>query len=81
VVPLNALLQERGHQTVGSGHAIAVQNFFENFSMMLMVGIYVLMTRAGLSAVAAATGFGVLVTLSIVALSWVRLGQKSNEPG
>lgn len=81
VVPLNALLQERGHQTVGSGHAIAVQNFFENFSMMLMVGIYVLMTKAGLSAVAAATGFGVLVTLSIAALSWVRLGQKNKEPG
>jgi LPLT family lysophospholipid transporter-like MFS transporter len=75
VVPLNALLQERGHQTVGSGHAIAVQNFFENFSMMLMVGIYVLMTRAGLSAVAAATGFGVLVTLAIGMLSWVRIRQ------
>lgn len=73
VVPLNALLQERGHQTVGSGHAIAVQNFFENFSMMLMVGIYVLMTRAGLSAVAAATGFGVLVTLAIGMLSWARI--------
>ncbi len=73
VVPLNALLQERGHQTVGSGHAIAVQNFFENFSMMLMVGIYVLMTRAGLSAVAAATGFGVVVTLAISVLSWMRL--------
>lgn len=73
VVPLNALLQERGHQTVGSGHAIAVQNFFENFSMMLMVGVYVLMTRAGLSAVAAATGFGALVTLSIALLSWVRI--------
>lgn len=75
VVPLNALLQERGHQTVGSGHAIAVQNFFENFSMMLMVGIYVVMTKAGLAAVAAATGFGALVTLSIGILSWVRIRQ------
>ncbi|MES2637118.1 MAG: lysophospholipid transporter LplT, partial [Pseudomonadota bacterium] len=34
VVPLNALLQERGHETVGAGNAVAVQNFFENFCMM-----------------------------------------------
>ena len=76
VVPLNALLQERGHETVGSGHAIAVQNFFENFSMMIMVGIYVLLTKSGLSAVAAATGFGVVVTVAIAVLSWMRF-QKS----
>ncbi|HEU0188126.1 MAG TPA: lysophospholipid transporter LplT [Gallionellaceae bacterium] len=77
VVPLNALLQERGHQTVGSGHAVAVQNFFENFSMMLMVGVYVVMTKAGLPPITAATGFGLLVTLAIGLLSWMRL--KKNQ--
>jgi LPLT family lysophospholipid transporter-like MFS transporter len=73
VVPLNALLQERGHETVGAGHAIAVQNFFENLCMLLMVGIYVLMTKAGVSVVAAATGFGALVLTGIALLAWWRV--------
>lgn len=73
VVPLNALLQERGHETVGAGHAIAVQNFFENLCMLLMVGVYVLMTKAGVSVVAAATGFGALVLTGIGLLAWWRM--------
>lgn len=73
VVPLNALLQERGHESVGAGHAVAVQNFFENLSMLLMVGFYVLMTKSGVSVISAATGFGVLVLLSIALLAWWRL--------
>lgn len=76
VVPLNALLQERGHETVGAGHAIAVQNFFENLCMLLMVGGYVLMTKAGVSVVAAATGFGALVLTSIVLLTWWRISTR-----
>jgi len=76
VVPLNALLQERGHETVGAGHAIAVQNFFENLSMLLMVGVYVLMTKAGISVVAAATGFGGLVLTGIAVLAWWRLSKR-----
>lgn len=75
VVPLNALLQERGHETVGAGHAIAVQNFFENLSMLLMVGVYVLMTKAGISVVAAATSFGVLVLTGIALLAWWRVSK------
>lgn len=77
VVPLNALLQERGHTSVGAGHAIAVQNFFENLSMLLLVGFYVLMTKAGISVVAAATGFGALVLIAISILAWWRLSNKS----
>ena len=65
VVPLNALLQDRGHQTVGTGHAIAVQNFFENITMLLMVGFYVLLIKAGISVVTAATVFGALVLAEI----------------
>ncbi len=72
VVPLNALLQERGHETVGAGHAIAVQNFFENLSMLLMVGFYVLLTKAGVPVVTAATGFGALVLTGIALLAWWR---------
>ena len=73
VVPLNALLQERGHETVGAGHAVAVQNFFENLSMLLMVGFYVLLTKAGVTVVTAATGFGALVFIGIMLLAWWRV--------
>jgi LPLT family lysophospholipid transporter-like MFS transporter len=76
VVPLNALLQERGHETVGAGHAIAVQNFFENLTMLLMIGVYVLLIKSGISVVAAATGFGALVLLGIGLLAGWRLARR-----
>ncbi len=75
VVPLNALLQERGHETVGAGHAIAVQNFFENLTMLLMIGVYVLLIKSGISVVTAATGFGALVLVGIGLLAWWRLAR------
>ena len=40
VVPLNALLQEEGHHTFGSGTVIAIQNFMENILILTMLGIY-----------------------------------------
>jgi LPLT family lysophospholipid transporter-like MFS transporter len=70
VVPLNALLQERGHETVGAGHAIAVQNLAENLAMLLMIGSYTLAIRAGAPVVPLAAGFGLLVTSSIGVL-WI----------
>lgn len=73
VVPLNALLQERGHETVGAGHAIAVQNFFENLSMLLMVGFYVLLTKLGVPVVPAAAAFGALMLSGIALLAWWRV--------
>jgi LPLT family lysophospholipid transporter-like MFS transporter len=73
VVPLNALLQERGHETVGAGHAIAIQNLMENISMLLLVGIYVLLSKAGVPVISAASGFGLLVFGCIAALAlWRR---------
>jgi LPLT family lysophospholipid transporter-like MFS transporter len=72
VVPLNALLQERGHATVGAGHAVAVQNFVEYTSMLLMLGLYALTVRAGASITGLAGGFGILLVLSMSALSWYR---------
>ncbi len=39
-MPLNALLQERGQQSVGAGHAIAIQNLAENSMMLVMIGAY-----------------------------------------
>jgi LPLT family lysophospholipid transporter-like MFS transporter len=46
VVPMNALLQHRGHQLMGAGHSIAVQNFNENISILALLGIYALVIRA-----------------------------------
>jgi MFS family permease len=46
VVPMNALLQHRGHILMGAGHSIAVQNFNENISVLLMACVYFLMLKA-----------------------------------
>ncbi|EGA9500571.1 lysophospholipid transporter LplT [Salmonella enterica] len=70
VVPLNALLQERGKKSVGAGNAIAVQNLGENSAMLLMLGLYSLAVLVGVPAVAIGIGFGVLFVLAIAAL-WI----------
>lgn len=68
VVPLNALLQERGKQTVGAGNAIAVQNLGENLAMLLMLGLYSLAVKVGLPVVGIGVGFGGLFAIAIAAL-------------
>lgn len=45
VVPLNAMLQHRGHLLMGAGHSIAVQNFNENLGILLMVGTHALLVK------------------------------------
>ncbi len=72
VVPLNALLQEKGHESVGAGQAIAVQNFFENVMMLVLVGTYTALTHAGVPPVPLATLFGVVVFMGIGALALAR---------
>lgn len=62
VVPMNALLQHRGHILMGAGHSIAVQNFNENLSILAMTGIYYAMLRADLSIYAVLTLFGLLMS-------------------
>lgn len=76
VVPLNALLQERGKQTVGAGNAIAVQNLGENSAMLLMLGLYSLAISLGVPPVATGVGFGALFTLAIALLWGWQLAQK-----
>ena len=46
VVPMNALLQHRGHVLLSAGHSIAVQNFNENLNILVMLGLYALLIRA-----------------------------------
>ena len=62
VVPMNALLQHRGHILMGAGHSIAVQNFNENISILIMTGLYYLMIRADLSIYWVVTLFGLFVS-------------------
>ncbi|MFN5152118.1 MAG: lysophospholipid transporter LplT [Burkholderiales bacterium] len=45
VVPMNALLQHRGHVLMSAGHSIAVQNFNENLNVLTMLGIYALLLK------------------------------------
>lgn len=73
VVPLNALLQERGHESTGAGHAVAILNFFDNLAMLLMVGLYTGAARAGVPVIGVAIGFGLLLLAGMSSLSWWRL--------
>jgi hypothetical protein len=61
VVPMNALLQHRGHILMGAGHSIAVQNFNENLSILAMLALYALLVWADLSIDAVITLFGLFV--------------------
>ncbi|MGZ5180924.1 MAG: lysophospholipid transporter LplT, partial [Ramlibacter sp.] len=61
VVPMNALLQHRGHNLMGAGRSIAVQNFNEQSCILGLGAFYSLSTGLGLSAFAAITVFGVVV--------------------
>ena len=65
VVPMNALLQHRGHILMGAGHSIAVQNFNENLSILIMTGLYALMIRADLSIHVVITLFGFFVSATM----------------
>ena len=62
VVPMNALLQHRGHILMGAGHSIAVQNFNENISILIMTGLYYLMIKMDLSIYWVVTLFGIFVS-------------------
>lgn len=65
VVPMNALLQHRGHLLMGAGHSIAVQNFNENLSILIMLGIYALMLGAELSLNTIIVLFGLFVAITM----------------
>ena len=65
VVPMNALLQHRGHNLMGSGRSIAVQNFNEQACILAMGALYALATKLGVSAYGAITGFGVIVAATM----------------
>jgi MFS family permease len=67
VVPMNALLQHRGHNLMGAGRSIAVQNFNEQACILALGAAYTGMTKGGLSAFTAITVFG----LGVTSLMWM----------
>ncbi|MBP8309061.1 MAG: lysophospholipid transporter LplT [Burkholderiaceae bacterium] len=66
VVPMNALLQHRGHVLMSAGHSIAVQNFNENLNILLMLGLYALLISAKVHISYIIVMFGGFVAVSMV---------------
>jgi len=69
VVPMNALLQHRGHLLMGSGSSISVQNFNENLSIFVMLGLYALMQKLELNIYSIIVIFGLLLAGIMAALN------------
>ncbi|OZI48204.1 lysophospholipid transporter LplT [Bordetella genomosp. 4] len=73
VVPMNALLQHRGHVLLSAGHSIAVQNFNEQLNILLMVAVYTLMLWLEMPINVVIVLFGVLVAiLMVLFMRWSR---------
>jgi LPLT family lysophospholipid transporter-like MFS transporter len=70
VVPMNALLQHRGHHLVGAGRSIAVQNFNENTSILMMIAIYSLLLSLGYSIFMVIMCFGLFVAGTMTLVQW-----------
>lgn len=81
VVPLNALLQHRGHTLLTAGRSIAVQNFNENLGVLGMVALYSWMISLDLKVQTVMSLLGVLIALYIVALMawWQATGAGSTR--
>jgi MFS transporter, LPLT family, lysophospholipid transporter len=67
VVPMNALLQHRGHVLMSAGHSIAVQNFNENLSILTMLALYAIMITLNLDLNFIIVLFG----LSLASIMWI----------
>jgi MFS family permease len=74
VVPMNALLQHRGHHLVGAGRSIAVQNFNENTSILVMIALYSMLLHVGFSIYFVIAAFGLFVagTMTVVQAWYLR---------
>jgi len=76
VVPMNALLQHRGHNLMGAGRSIAVQNFNEQAAILGLGAFYTGMTKFGLSAFVAIAVFGIAVAAT---MGWIGRWHRSNS--
>jgi MFS family permease len=66
IVPMNALLQFRGHKLIGAGHSIAVQNFSENLGILILSGAYTFMVKQSLPINGIVFIFGFFVALTMI---------------
>jgi MFS family permease len=78
VVPMNALLQHRGHLLMGAGRSIAVQNFNENISIFLMLGLYALMDKLDFSINVIIFVFGALL-IGIMSMLYKKHGHDQDS--
>ena len=65
VVPMNALLQHRGHVLMSAGHSIAVQNFNENLMVLIMLALYAWLIRSDWHINTIITTFGLMVAVTM----------------
>lgn len=76
VVPMNALLQHRGHRLLGAGVSIAVQGYNENLSILAMLGLYASLLAGGIHVQSIMTVSGLLLG----AWSWARIPPRRRRP-
>jgi len=70
IVPVNAALQEQGQQSIGSGRAVALQNFFQNLAMLVAVGTYTYAASKNADPVIAILSLGLLVFMATFLISF-----------
>lgn len=70
IVPVNAALQELGHNSIGSGGAVALQGFFQNLAMLVAVGSYTYAASLSVSPVSAMQALGVLLMIATLLVSY-----------
>jgi hypothetical protein len=80
VVPMNALLQHRGHNLMGAGRSIAVQNFNEQACILGLGALYTILTRFGVSAFGSITVFGLTVAGIMVLIGRWHRGNLRRHP-
>ncbi|MFC1772143.1 lysophospholipid transporter LplT [Pseudomonadota bacterium] len=69
IVPINAALQQIGHRGVGSGRAVAVQNFYQNVAMLITVGLYTAAAATGIHPAASIVVLGMSVLVATLAVA------------
>ncbi|OQW42590.1 MAG: MFS transporter [Proteobacteria bacterium SG_bin4] len=79
VVPMNALLQHRGHILMGAGHSIAVQNFNENLSILMMLSLYALLIFFEVHIYVVIAAFGLFVSIMMALIRKWHLTNQSKE--
>jgi len=79
VVPMNALLQHRGHVMLSAGHSIAVQNFNENLCILVMLALYAVLLSSGWHINTIIICFGMFVMMTMFLVLYRHLHNKRFE--